>query len=56
MQRVDDLDGQLNEAAASADEQQNRVGVRVRWRWGVQQVQVVQDVQHVVQKAKDIFL
>ena len=48
MQRVDDLDGLLKEAAASADEQQERVGVRVGWRWGAQQVQVVQDVQHVV--------
>ena len=40
MQRVDDLDGQLNEAAASADEQQERGGVWVGWRWGVEQVQV----------------
>ena len=53
---MDDLDGQLNEAAASADEQQERVGVQVGWRWGVQQVQVVQVVQYVVRKAKDLFL
>ena len=55
MQRVDDLYGQLNEAAASADEQHERVGVRVGWRWEVQQVQVVQDVQHIVLEAKDLF-
>ena len=58
---MDDLDGQLNEAAASADEQQERGGVWVGWRWGggagagSYLHTIVQDVQHVVREAKDIF-